>query len=246
MLPATRQLWHSRLYYSRSCYSIKRPRRDARPSWPSWPRPSTASRPSNPFNPSPLAPQIRLLLTIVRLYKLYLLTCVVACVCAELQMSLKGDKWLRVCWFLESDCNRWTFRWQQKRLFMGHFASTATISCTRCNPYNHCHITLLISSFLFPPEDAPCWLWDVVRLWFDFDFGTMYICSLLVYIVSFRTYPFFFTFSLLIFSLTYLFIWEHTRSVSRCGGIFNIHLTTNLPWNLPVRLWFVLTIFGAI
>ena len=21
---------------------------------------------------------------------------------------------------------------------------------------------------------------------------------------------------------------------ARCGGIFNIHLTTNLPWNLPV------------
>ena len=176
---------------------------------------------------------------------IYLLTCVVACVCAELQMSLKGDKWLRVCWFLESDCDRWTFRWQQKRLFVGHFASTATISCTRCDPYNHCHITLLISSFLFPPEDAPCWLWVVVRLWFDFWFRHC-IYSLLVCIVSFHTYPFFFTFSLLIFSLTYLFIWEHTRSVSRCGGIFNIHLTTYLPWNLPVHLWFVLTIFGAI
>jgi len=34
-LPATRQRWHSRLYPSRSWYSIKRPRRDARLSWPS-------------------------------------------------------------------------------------------------------------------------------------------------------------------------------------------------------------------
>ena len=36
VLPATRQRWHSRLYPSRSWYSIKRPRRDARLSWPSW------------------------------------------------------------------------------------------------------------------------------------------------------------------------------------------------------------------
>ena len=35
VLPATRQRWHSRLYPSRSWYSIKRPRRDARLSWPS-------------------------------------------------------------------------------------------------------------------------------------------------------------------------------------------------------------------
>jgi len=35
-IPATRQQWHSRLYPSRSWYSIKRPRRDARLSWPSW------------------------------------------------------------------------------------------------------------------------------------------------------------------------------------------------------------------
>ena len=35
VLPATRQRWHSRLYHSRSWYSIKRPRRDARLSWPS-------------------------------------------------------------------------------------------------------------------------------------------------------------------------------------------------------------------
>ena len=32
----TRQRWHSRLYPSRSWYSIKRPQRDARLSWPSW------------------------------------------------------------------------------------------------------------------------------------------------------------------------------------------------------------------
>ena len=36
MLPATRRRWHSRFYPSRSCYSIKRPRRDARLSWPRW------------------------------------------------------------------------------------------------------------------------------------------------------------------------------------------------------------------
>ena len=36
VLPATRQRWRSRLYPSRSWYSIKRPRRDARLSWPSW------------------------------------------------------------------------------------------------------------------------------------------------------------------------------------------------------------------
>jgi len=36
VLPATRQRWHSRLYPSRSWYSIKRPWRDARLSWPSW------------------------------------------------------------------------------------------------------------------------------------------------------------------------------------------------------------------
>ena len=36
MLPATRRRWHSRLYPSRSWYSIKRPRRDARLSRPSW------------------------------------------------------------------------------------------------------------------------------------------------------------------------------------------------------------------
>ena len=23
-----------------------------------------------------------------------------------------------------------------------------------------------------------------------------------------------------------------------CGGIFNIHLITNLPWNLPVKIFF--------
>jgi len=34
VLPATRQRWHSRLYPSRSWYSIKRPRRDAKLSWP--------------------------------------------------------------------------------------------------------------------------------------------------------------------------------------------------------------------
>jgi len=36
VLPATRQRWHSRLYPSRSWYSIKRPWRNARLSWPSW------------------------------------------------------------------------------------------------------------------------------------------------------------------------------------------------------------------
>ena len=36
VLPATRQRWHSRLYPSRSWYSIRRPRRDARLSWLSW------------------------------------------------------------------------------------------------------------------------------------------------------------------------------------------------------------------
>ena len=36
VLPAIRQRWHSRLYPSRSWYSIKRPRGDARLSWPSW------------------------------------------------------------------------------------------------------------------------------------------------------------------------------------------------------------------
>jgi len=36
VFPATRQTWHSRLYPSRSWYSIERPRRDARLSWPSW------------------------------------------------------------------------------------------------------------------------------------------------------------------------------------------------------------------
>ena len=54
MLPATRQRWHSRLYPSRSWYSIKRPQRDARLSWPSWlvtyrdeyTRPKTVTRPS--------------------------------------------------------------------------------------------------------------------------------------------------------------------------------------------------------
>jgi len=30
VLPATRRRWHSRLYHSRSWYSIYRPRRDAR------------------------------------------------------------------------------------------------------------------------------------------------------------------------------------------------------------------------
>jgi len=35
VLPATRQRWHSRLYFSRSWYSIKRPRSDARLSLPS-------------------------------------------------------------------------------------------------------------------------------------------------------------------------------------------------------------------
>ena len=34
VLPAPRQRWHSRLYPSRSRYSIKRLRRDARLSWP--------------------------------------------------------------------------------------------------------------------------------------------------------------------------------------------------------------------
>ena len=43
--------------------------------------------------------------------------------------------------------------------------------------------------------------------WFDFWFRH-YIYCLLVYIVCFPTYPFFFTFSLLISSLTYLFLWE--------------------------------------
>jgi len=36
VLPATRQMWHARIYPSRSWYSIKRPRGDARLSWPSW------------------------------------------------------------------------------------------------------------------------------------------------------------------------------------------------------------------
>ena len=54
VLPATRQRWHSRLYSSRSWYSIKRPRRDARLSWHSWlvtyriwyTRPKTVTHPS--------------------------------------------------------------------------------------------------------------------------------------------------------------------------------------------------------
>ena len=51
---------------------------------------------------------------------------------------------------------------------------------------------------------ALCWLRSMMCPWFDFWFHRCVYC-LLVYIVCFPNYPFFFTFSLLISSLTYLF-----------------------------------------
>ena len=55
---------------------------------------------------------------------------------------------------------------------------------------------------------ALCRLRGVMHPWFDFWF-LHYIYCLIVYIVCFPAYPFFFTFSLLISSLTYPFLWEY-------------------------------------
>jgi len=57
------------------------------------------------------------------------------------------------------------------------------------------------------PFYSLCALWGVMCLWFDFWFQR-YIYCLLVYIVCFPICPFFFTFSLIISCLTYLFLWE--------------------------------------
>ena len=56
-------------------------------------------------------------------------------------------------------------------------------------------------------ERAPCWLQGVLCPWFICWFWH-YTYRLLVYIICFPISPFFFTFSLLIYSLTYHFLWE--------------------------------------
>jgi len=61
VLPATRQRWHSRLYPSRSWYSIKWPRRDARLSWPSWLVTARDGIPAQRWSPIPVVtgPDVR-------------------------------------------------------------------------------------------------------------------------------------------------------------------------------------------
>ena len=71
-----------------------------------------------------------------------------------------------------------------------------------------------------PPKQGQRYAGPVRDPWFNvpliqfFDFGAIYIYCLL-----FPTYPFVFTFSLLVSRLTYLFLWEWFLSVSRPGAV---------------------------
>jgi len=76
-----------------------------------------------------------------------------------------------------------------------------------CNTLNCVHQISLKESECMSWERALCGLQDVMQPWLDFWFRHC-VCCLLVYIIGFPIYPFFFTFSLLISSLTCLFLWE--------------------------------------
>jgi len=76
-----------------------------------------------------------------------------------------------------------------------------------CVFVTHCWVSEVGALLHLLPVICPAWALGRNVPWFDF-WSQRYMYCLLVYIVCFPTYPLFFTFFLLISSLTYLFLWE--------------------------------------